>query len=105
MTLSGVSERHLEAEAQAGAALKHSAYSKKALGKAVRSAGPSEPIFVDAGSTHQYLYVLFYGYADPRRFQSTRQLSLDADNLYHVASFDRFFFDRAALPPGGASRM
>jgi 4-amino-4-deoxy-L-arabinose transferase-like glycosyltransferase len=71
----------------------------EALGNAVRSAEPSEPIFVDAGSTHQYLYVLFYGYADPKSFQTTRKLSLDADKLYHVASFDRFFFDRPALPP------
>jgi 4-amino-4-deoxy-L-arabinose transferase-like glycosyltransferase len=72
----------------------------KALGEAVGAATPSEPIFVDAGSTHQYLYVIFYGYADPKSFQTTRKLSLDADSLYHVASFDRFYFDRSAVPAG-----
>lgn len=71
-----------------------------ALGLAVRSASASEPIFIDAGSTHQYLYVIFYGYADPKSFQATRNLTLDPDNLYHVASFDRFYFDRSAVPSG-----
>lgn len=71
---------------------------ESALRNAVAEATPDETVFVDAGAAHPYLYVLFYKLADIRSFQKTRQLRSDTDGMYHVTRFDRFVFERGALP-------
>lgn len=70
------------------------------LRAAAAAAGPGEPVFVDAGYEHPYVYVLFYGLADIHSFQTTRKMRPDVDAMYHVTGFDRFIFERSALPPG-----
>jgi hypothetical protein len=71
----------------------------EALRDAVRLAGPGEPIYVEAGASHPYLYVIFYGLADIRSFQTTRHMRTAPDGLYHVSGFDRFLFAPDAPPP------
>jgi hypothetical protein len=62
-------------------------------------AQPEEPALVDVGTVHPYLYVLFYGLGDIETFQATRNVRIEK-GVYRVASFGRFYFERAALPPG-----
>ena len=69
------------------------------LRTATAEAKPGETVFVDVGTVHPYLYVLFYGLSDLPRFQTTRQLHI-VDGVYRVAGFDRFAFEPAALKPG-----
>jgi 4-amino-4-deoxy-L-arabinose transferase-like glycosyltransferase len=61
-------------------------------------ARPDEPVFVDVGAVHPYLYVLFYGFGGIESFQTTRQMRVE-DGIYRVSSFGRFYFERGALPP------
>ncbi len=70
----------------------------EALHAAARQADRDEIIYLDAGSAHPYLYVLFYGLADARGFQATKRLRPDDDKLYHVVSFGRFVFEYGGLP-------
>jgi hypothetical protein len=56
-----------------------------------------EPIFIDIGTPHPYLYPLFYGLARVEDFQATRQVQT-VDGVYLVSRFDRFFFAKNALP-------
>jgi hypothetical protein len=60
-------------------------------------AGQDEPVFVDVGTVHPYLYVLFYGFGSIESFQQTRQMRVE-DGVYRVSRFGRFYFERAALP-------
>ncbi len=46
-----------------------------------------------------YMYLLFYGLADIHSFQTTRKMPPDYDAMFHVTGFDRFIFERNALPP------
>ena len=67
-----------------------------ALHDAAVNGRQGEPIFIEIGTAHPYLYPLFYGLADIDRFKETRQMKIE-DGGFHVQSFDRFFFDRTAL--------
>jgi hypothetical protein len=69
-----------------------------ALRAEVAAAGPDEPILVDIGTVHPYLYVLFYGLGDIKSFQASRNVRVE-DGVYRVSSFDRFFFEKDAIPP------
>jgi 4-amino-4-deoxy-L-arabinose transferase-like glycosyltransferase len=60
-------------------------------------AKPDDPVFVDIGGVHPYLYVLFFGLADIKSFQNTRQLRIE-DGVYRISRFDRFVFEHEALP-------
>jgi len=62
-------------------------------------ARPDEPMLVEVGTVHPYLYPLFYGLADIETFQATRQVRFE-DGVYRVSRFGRFYFEREALPPG-----
>jgi hypothetical protein len=73
-----------------------------ALHSAVGLAAADETIYVEAGKSHPYLYVIFYGLADIRSFQTTRRMRTAADGLYHVAAFDRFVFGPDGAPPDTA---
>jgi 4-amino-4-deoxy-L-arabinose transferase-like glycosyltransferase len=68
-----------------------------ALRAEVAAALPGEPVFVDIGTVHPYLYVLFYGLGDIEGFQATRNVRLE-NGVYRVASFDRYYFEQGALP-------
>ncbi len=70
-----------------------------ALRAETAAARPDEPVFIDIGTVHPYLYPLFYGLADIRRFQETHEMRIE-DGVYRVSRFDRFVFEPAALPPG-----
>jgi 4-amino-4-deoxy-L-arabinose transferase-like glycosyltransferase len=69
------------------------------LARETAASGPDEPVFVDIGGVHPYLYVLFYHLATIRSFQATRDVRVE-DGVYRVSRFDRFVFEPAALPPG-----
>ncbi len=69
-----------------------------ALHTAAGKAGAAETIYVDAGDAHPYVYVLFYRLASTVSFQKTRRLRPADDRLYHVTGFDRFVFEREAIP-------
>jgi hypothetical protein len=68
-----------------------------ALRAEVAAARPGEAIFIDIGTVHPYLYPLFYGLADIRSFQQTREMRIE-EGVYRVSRFDRFVFETAALP-------
>jgi hypothetical protein len=70
-----------------------------ALSAEMAAAKPGEPVLVDVGTVHPYLYVLFYGFGDIRQFQATRTLKIE-NGVNRVASFDRFYFEKTALPAG-----
>ena len=63
---------------------------------AAARANSDEPIFVDVGTVHPYLYVLFFGLSDIRTFQATRRVRID-NGVYRVSRFGRFMFERNAL--------
>jgi 4-amino-4-deoxy-L-arabinose transferase-like glycosyltransferase len=62
-------------------------------------AQPGEKMLVEIGTVHPYLYVLFYQLASIESFQATRRMQVE-DGIYRVSSFDRYYFDPTALPPG-----
>jgi 4-amino-4-deoxy-L-arabinose transferase-like glycosyltransferase len=68
-----------------------------ALRTEVALAEPTEPILVDIGAVHPYLYVLFFGLGDIESFQHTRAVRIEK-GVYRVSSFGRFFFEKNALP-------
>ena len=49
-------------------------------------AKPNEPVFVDIGTPHPYLYPLFWGLARVEDFQATRQMRT-IDGVYDVSRF------------------
>jgi 4-amino-4-deoxy-L-arabinose transferase-like glycosyltransferase len=69
---------------------------RSALKTEMAMAKPDEAVFVDIGSVHPYLYVLFFGLADIETFQATRQVRI-VDGVYTVSRFGRFVFERGAL--------
>jgi 4-amino-4-deoxy-L-arabinose transferase-like glycosyltransferase len=69
-----------------------------ALRTEVALAEPTEPILVDIGTVHPYLYVLFFGFGDIESFQRTRAVRIEK-GVYRVSSFGRFYFEKNALPP------
>jgi 4-amino-4-deoxy-L-arabinose transferase-like glycosyltransferase len=70
---------------------------EQAMRREAALAAPDEPMLADVGTVHPYLYPLFYGLSDIRRFQATRQMRIDK-GVYRVSMFDRFYFEREALP-------
>ncbi|HTJ65438.1 MAG TPA: glycosyltransferase family 39 protein [Alphaproteobacteria bacterium] len=62
-------------------------------------AAPDEPMLAAIGTVHPYLYPLFYGLSDLDRFRATRQMQIEK-GVFKVSSFDRFYFERDALPAG-----
>jgi 4-amino-4-deoxy-L-arabinose transferase-like glycosyltransferase len=68
-----------------------------ALKSEIALARPDEPVLVDIGTVHPYLYVLFFGLADIANFQATRRMRVE-DGVYRVSGFGRFVFEREALP-------
>lgn len=71
---------------------------REALGEAVAAAGPEETVLVDV-LYNPYVWVLVFGFGDLDSFRATRRVELRG-GTYHVLSFGRFVFERAALPPG-----
>ena len=72
-----------------------------ALRAEIALAEPGEPVLVDIGTVHPYLYVLFYGLDTIESFQTTRAVTIE-NGVYRVASFGRFVFERKALPENRA---
>jgi 4-amino-4-deoxy-L-arabinose transferase-like glycosyltransferase len=70
-----------------------------ALRTEVALAQPGEPVYVAAGEPQPYLYPLFYGLGSVGDFQATRRMET-IDGVFKVSSFDRFVFERDALPAG-----
>ncbi len=70
---------------------------EQAMRRETALATPDEPMFAEIGTVHPYLYPLFYGLSDIRRFQATRQMRIEK-GVYRVSMFDRFYFEREALP-------
>jgi hypothetical protein len=66
------------------------------LRAAVAQSNPGEPVFIDAGKVHPYLYPLFYGLGDIKTFQTTRQVRVE-DGVFRVSRFGRFMFERDAV--------
>jgi hypothetical protein len=74
---------------------------EEALRTETALAQPDEPILVEIGTVHPYLYVLFFGLADIETFQATRKFRIE-NGVYRVTRFGRYFFEPEALPAEGS---
>jgi hypothetical protein len=70
---------------------------EEAMRRGTALAAPNEPMLAEIGTVLPYLYTLFYGLSDLDRFRASRQMHVEK-GVYRVSSFDRFYFERDALP-------